>query len=438
MPFVELANEDVQMFYRTNLPGDEYGGAISSTSPPPKDREPLLLLPGTMIDSTDMTEIFASPLSKRYTLIALDPRSVGQTKNDPHLERDAWTDAVDFVKALDALGIDSVHVLAVGGPSVTAVKRMAILWPERVKSLVLVAISNPDPPDWIRDSWNELVDRYLHAKDVETMEDCVNELYPLSYGEYLGEAKIDEVVSYWESQYYPANGSRFYDWAIPFLLRQRLPIEYTSLIHQPTLILNGASTLVTSPEEAEILQGSLPNSAGGAKLVIIPDAPDQFHYIPQFAGILVDEMINFYRQLPETKARKFLNNEKDSWKRALLELAELRKDESMKDGDPTVAASFSCVAPDIIAVRKSAYERISQEEKGAFSPFGPDGKPLRKLSERRLAEISQGAQHSRSRSDSDLWASGVELEVIESDEETDMPTSTEDLRKTLAKDLVIG
>ncbi|KZT52819.1 alpha/beta-hydrolase [Calocera cornea HHB12733] len=398
MPFLRLPNEDVDMFYRTNLPfvpgpsppssgpcitaaspEEEYGGAITPSRPLPPDREVLLLLPGTMIDSRDMAELFRSPLSEQYTLISLDPRSVGQTRNAPLLARDSWTDAVDFVKAMDTLGIDSAHVLAASGLSVTAAKRMAILWPHRVKSLVLLAIANPDPPDWIQESWNELLERYLTAKDLETMEDCVNEFHPLAYGEYLSEARIDEVVQYWETQYYPANGSRFYDWACPFLLRQRLPIEYTSLIRAPCLIMNGATTLVSTPEEAELLRAALTNAAGGAKLVILPDAPDQFHWIPQFAAILIDEMRSFYAQLsqPDSKytplPRPFLNSEEDEWKRALLELSKLRNDPEIAKRDPARTESFSCVAEAILQERKAAYAGIRRSEKGAFSPFGPNG-----------------------------------------------------------------
>ncbi|EJT99786.1 hypothetical protein DACRYDRAFT_23374 [Dacryopinax primogenitus] len=270
------------------------------------------------------------------------------------------------------------------------------------------------------------------------MEECINDYYPLAYGEYLSESRVDDVVRYWETQYYPANGARFYDWAIPFLLWQRLGPEFLELINQPVLILNGDSTLVSSPEEAELLRSGLVNAAGGAKLVIVEEAPDQFHFIPQFAAILIKEMMSFYCTLPKFQVRSFTNKERDHLKRALFEIADLRNDPAMKRRDPHQAASFSCVSAEVIETRKRAYQGIAQKDGKAFSPFGPKGELPRKFSERHLGDIAEAAQRSRARSDSGLWAGGVEQEEVESDEESDSRTATEGLGKKLAKFLRIG
>jgi len=303
------------------------------------------------------------------------------------MTRDAWTDAVDFIKAMETLGIESAHVFAASALSVPAAQRMAILWPAMVRSLVLEAISSPDPPQWMQDSWTELAIRYRHAKDIGAVEECVYDFYPIMYGEYLSQAKEDEVALYLETQYPPAKAPRYYDWLIPWLLISRLDPEYLSLIHQPVLIVNGDSGHVSNPEEAALLQAGLPNAAGGAKLVIIPDAPDQLHYIPQFAVQLVEEMIKFYHDLTLMKTRPFMNKEMNTWKRALLELAELQKDPNMKERDPKLATSFSCVTPDVAQMRKYVYEKIHADvDEGDFSPFGPNGELPRKFSERHLDE----------------------------------------------------
>lgn len=199
MPFIELPNEDVTMHYRSNL---SMPLLRRSASLPVLDsrRQTIILLPGTILDVQDMDELFRDKrLSSKYNLIAFDPRSVGQTKNPVSYCRDANVAAADIVKAMDVLGVKRAHVYGVSGGGVAAAKRMAVFWPEKVLSLTLVAIQAEKTyvllhsddagiddgcgrPEWVNEGYAEVINSFVNAPDLDTLEECINEMYPIAFG----------------------------------------------------------------------------------------------------------------------------------------------------------------------------------------------------------------------------------------------------------------
>ncbi|KAL1721334.1 hypothetical protein EV715DRAFT_271286 [Schizophyllum commune] len=70
--------------------------------------------------------------------------------------------------------------------------------------------------------------------------------------------------------------------------------------------------------------------------------------------------------------------------RAGLErLAAFVGDRSIADRDPRSAMSFSTVGPEVLKSQTEMLAHYSQGEDGVFSPLGPDGRPLRRVSERK-------------------------------------------------------
>ena len=62
----------------------------------------------------------------------------------------------------------------------------------------------------------------------------------------------------------------------------------------------------------------------------------------------------------------------------LARLAEFRSDKSILDRDPCSPLSFSCAPPDVVKRQDECIVTYSKGMRHAFSPLGPDGRPIRK------------------------------------------------------------
>jgi hypothetical protein len=62
----------------------------------------------------------------------------------------------------------------------------------------------------------------------------------------------------------------------------------------------------------------------------------------------------------------------------LARLAEFRDDSSMLMRDPTSPLSFSCVSPEDEKRQADAITEVAKDARKAFSPLGPNGRPIRK------------------------------------------------------------
>lgn len=104
--------------------------------------EPILLLHGSLTDLLQNWRMILQPLSQRFRVIGVDQRGHGGTDNPTgsFTLADLRDDALG---ALDALGLERVHVLgcSLGGYVAMALRAKA---PERVASLALAGVK----PDW--------------------------------------------------------------------------------------------------------------------------------------------------------------------------------------------------------------------------------------------------------------------------------------------------
>ena len=124
MPMVKI--NDINMYY------ESYG-----------EGKPLLLISGNGGESSQWKDMIPT-FSKEYQVIALDNRGAGRT-DKPDMEYSVEMMADDVIDLMDTLGIEKAHVLGASMGGMIA-QNIAFLYPDRVKSLILVVTTMKDSP----------------------------------------------------------------------------------------------------------------------------------------------------------------------------------------------------------------------------------------------------------------------------------------------------
>jgi 3-oxoadipate enol-lactonase len=99
--------------------------------------DPLLLIMGLGGHAVDWSESFVAELAQHYAVIRMDNRGVGYSECDVA----SWTlsdMAEDAREVLDALGLDSAHVLGISMGGMIA-QHLVLAHPSRVRKLILMA-----------------------------------------------------------------------------------------------------------------------------------------------------------------------------------------------------------------------------------------------------------------------------------------------------------
>jgi 3-oxoadipate enol-lactonase len=120
-----------------------------------RDGEPVFLTQGLGADSRGWT-LQRLAFGRRYRCYALDNRGVGLSGKPPG-PYDLSQMAADAVAVLDAEGVDRAHVVGASMGGVIA-QIIAVLYPERVRSLVLACTSCRHHP-WRRELLQEWADQ---------------------------------------------------------------------------------------------------------------------------------------------------------------------------------------------------------------------------------------------------------------------------------------
>jgi pimeloyl-ACP methyl ester carboxylesterase len=235
---------------------------------------PEVLLIAGLTDPAEAWEAQLEGLADRYSVIAYDNRGTGRVPL-PHGPLSVESMADDAVAVLDAQGVAAAHVAGFSGGSRVA-QELALRYPERVKSLVLMSTwARPDAYSAsMRRYWNWLID---HAPSERAMlEAFFLWVYTArAHEDGTVEQIIDEALAFPHPQSpeaFKAQLAAFMDYEN----LARLPE-----IAAPTLVLAGGEDIIAPPRHGRMVADAIP----GAQFEVMPgeahqpfqEVPDQFN-----------------------------------------------------------------------------------------------------------------------------------------------------------------
>ncbi|KAG0698846.1 Alpha/Beta hydrolase protein, partial [Suillus ampliporus] len=401
MPYIDIPSRDdyVSIWYTTN---SDYGN-VGSFDP---ERPTCILLHPLFLDSSWLIRHFDDPrLSQDYNLIAFDQRTCGRSRCRPSQWHDSYVDAADLAMVCQALLLPPAHILAFEGISVNAALRLAALWPEQVLSLTLCDVPPPTELQWVFHAYDELLQLWCYAPDLDSFEHAGNEVVTfmtqeVSHSSYHASCwHTDELIAYWEKYTPPTKRLRIVELVNIMMNRTLLKPEELASITCPVLIIQGESSQTAPLKYAEKLKQHLINAKDATRLTTFAGAKACLNIHPGSASIVNQVFSKFLAQQPRTRsdllpARMSIRDRSEI---ALSKLAEYVGDPSIAHRDPRSSLSFSCVKPD---VAKSQMENLlfyAKDLDAAYCPLGRDGRPMRKYSERKKeAHWFQGDRHGNS------------------------------------------
>lgn len=224
-----------------------------------RDGDPLLLIQGLGTDSRGWAFQRLS-LGRRYRCLAIDNRGVGGSGR-PAGPYSLFQMADDAIAVLDAEGIDRAHVMGASMGGVIS-QIIAVLYPERVRSLVLTCTACRHHP-WRREllqSWADAVEeRGMSALGESALEWLIGPRLRRRFGLWLN--LLARIVLQQPPEPFIAQVHAILD------MSDELRFQLAE-IDLPTLVLTGSQDALTPVGDAEELAEAIPN----ARLEILPGA----------------------------------------------------------------------------------------------------------------------------------------------------------------------
>jgi len=390
MPYVTLPEDQIHLYYRTNLPNDDL--TVIATS----GKETILYLHPTFLSSVHLSPQFDDPLlNDNFNLIAFDALACGRTEAQSYLSlhqaavHDGYVDAAIIALFHEYLGLPPVHVMAGENRPVQAAMGFAMLFPE--KTLSLIACSPPrvdmDASEWVRRAWGSLADAWSKCNDLDALDSVFSELLYISFASTLDEDEADEIVDYWYRFYPPAHITRTIALRIIINNHKRISCLECSWFTQPVMIIQGSNKYQPGlfPVLEQNFIESLSHVPGGVQVVTVEDA-SYCLAIPRKTAPKVNSAIaNFIKNLDRTQRPSFSlpTDRAERFRLALEKIAQLEPNSDMGSRNPLSAFSYSRVTP---TKAKANYEAIilpqMEIEKHGFDPVTPNGAIIRPYSER--------------------------------------------------------
>jgi len=205
-------------------------------------------------------------------VIRYDHRDTGRSiTHEPGAPEYTGADLVaDAVGVLDAYGIAAAHVVGVSAGGAFA-QLLALAFPERVLSLVLMSTSPATPGERALPAPTERFERFLATAEVDWSDrDSVVD-YVVGYAEMLagGERCFDEAAA---RELVRRDVERANDIAASenhaALLEGEVPSAPVSSIAVPTLVIHGTADQMFPLEHGQVLAGEIP----GARLLTLEGA----------------------------------------------------------------------------------------------------------------------------------------------------------------------
>ncbi|KAL1937580.1 hypothetical protein VTO73DRAFT_13075 [Trametes versicolor] len=377
MPYVDLVSSDdyAAIWYTTNAPACNVSGFDPA-------KPTLIMLHPLFLDSSWMHPQLDDPrLNANFNIIVFDLRTSGKSLYRPSGRYDLWVTAADLAHCFYHLRLPPAHIFAPELFSFSAL-RFAALFPELCLSLTLCNVTPQTELKSIFEAFEELCHLWCYAEDLESFETACRELLNC-YAMDTHPDLIDELVAFWEVHYPPFR--RTFALTNVNLVLNRTPMspEQLASVRCPVLIIQAERSPTHPMEYAHQLRQALINVPNGAQLFNVKATHG---YLSILSSSIVNQVLNkFLTRQPH--ARSDLHEPEiplpERMRAALAQLAEWEDDPALADQDPLSPLSFSCVTDE---VRKSQDELYAIYQEGmhiAFSPLAPDGRPLRKYSERK-------------------------------------------------------
>ncbi|KAJ7873389.1 Alpha/Beta hydrolase protein [Mycena olivaceomarginata] len=375
MPFVDLLSTDdfASIYYTTNSVFGNVGGFDP-------EKPTVCILHPTFLDSSWLYPQFNDPrLDSEYNLIAFDMRVSGKSECRHSGRHDSWVDAADLASCAQLLRLSPFHILAMESTSINCALRFAALFPEMCLSLTLCNIPPPTELQWFYTAYDELIQTWCFAEDLESYEHVAMESVTFCFGSDTSPDLRDDLIAYWEVTMNPRRRLRVLEGANMVLNRSPLPAEAYPHITAPVLIIHGELDEKCPRKYAERMAHELKGvlytvKGGGGYLGLLPGT----------ASIVNQVYTKFLSRLPRARS--------DSWSQtltleermhdALATLEQITGDGSLRTRDPTSSLSFCCLPDEVIRHQTEGLQAMRKGQTLAYVPLTPAGRPIRRYSER--------------------------------------------------------
>ncbi|TFK74449.1 alpha/beta-hydrolase [Pluteus cervinus] len=383
MPYVYLESPDdfASIYYTTNTKYGNVGGFAP-------EKPTIIILHPLFLDSSWLHHQFGDTrLDDGFNMIAFDMRTCGQSTCRPSGLHDSWVDAADLARCIQMLRLPPAHILALEGVSTNCAERLAVLFPEMVLSLTLCNVPAPTELKWVFTAYDELMQSWCCAEDLESFEHVGMESVTFVVGPNVQECDVDlqdELIAYWEVTLPPAQRLRLVETLNVLMNRTPLKAETYASIKVPVLLIHGERNETCPKKYAELLQAQLTGVPGGVILYTVKGASGCLSIVPGSASIANQVFAKFLSRLPHTRSDLVTSEEsvEERMQRALQELAVIVDKPKLAQRKAHSSLSFSCLSDDVIMSQSDSLSFYKKGLDSVFSPVGPDGRPTRRFSDR--------------------------------------------------------
>lgn len=381
MPYVDLESADdyASLYYKTSTVFGNVGGFDPA-------RPTIVMIHPQFLDVTWLDNHFGDPrLYEHYNLIAFDLRGAGRSTCRPSGRHDSWVDAADIAHCFQRLHLPCSHILALEGLATYAALRFALLFPEMCASLTLCNVPAPTELKWLFTAYDELSQAMCYATDLDSFEHCSTEAAKFIVGTNCDPDLLDDVVEYWEMEHYPRNRTRIIEQVNVLMNRTPLTPAMHKSIYHPVLFLHGDKNEIAPQKYADKLASELSHAEGGAFVYSVKGGSSHLSIVPGHASIANQVLSKFLSRLPRVRSDLVppKTSIQERMSSALAKLAELMDDPTIASRDPTSSLSFCCLDPDVIKSQTESILAYRKGEQEAFSPLGPNGRPIRNYHDRK-------------------------------------------------------
>ncbi|KAF8312004.1 hypothetical protein DL93DRAFT_1358718 [Clavulina sp. PMI_390] len=376
MPYVDLPQSEVQLWWISNIPGDDLAQLRAKPKP-----LVILLHPAFLTSEWRKPQLTDPTLNESCYMIALDGPNNGRSKCSHYIshnyptQHDTWSEAAMLALFAHALNLPPFHIFAEMTVASDAAEKFAILFPQQCLSLTLLIVFMPLNNPELQKAYMDTASVMVNAEDFESLEEAH---HPFS----ISEDDLDRFMEIAQNHHTSGHTSNpVLATCIALALRQPATPEEYARLTQPTLLMQGdnspvvptwlseqhAAELVNSPTRIEPIQGACAVFGG------------MDYWAPTvnrlFAGFLASQPFSRDGSVRCTIDTADL-------RRALELVATWEKNPSISNKDPMSMWSYCRLSPAAVEQIKTRFIPTFTQDPNR-KPFDPpEGQPRRKYSER--------------------------------------------------------